>query len=58
MVDDNNTLVGLVDVDPNIDKEKEAEIGRWGIYVSAGGGREGRWGIFIDVILLCLLFLL
>lgn len=48
MVGDNDAMVGIVDVDPNIDDEKEDEVEWWGIYVDDRGEREGRWGIFIQ----------
>lgn len=42
IVDENDTMVDLANVDPNINVEKKEKAEWWDIYVDVGGGRGGR----------------
>lgn len=58
VVNENDTVVGIVDVNSNIDDEEKEAIEQWGICIGTGGGKGGRWGICVGVASLYLLFLL
>lgn len=53
-VGDNKIVIGLVDVDPYIDDDEEAE--RRGIYIGVGGERRERYDICVGFAPLYLLW--